>query len=682
MAMSWLRRNRKILIGVLVAVLMVAWGALPALRYLVTSGAQTRGEIRGETVGARDLQRASRELSSLTQAGVLQRNRGIGGFIFGDQETRGASTGAVWRYLVLAREAEAANIRVLDSELQGIFAPEGPLPRGDRYLRNGVVNLIRISKLQAFRTDTIHTGMAEQWLDYYHQNYETKLRLVELPSEIFLPLVEIAGDEVMEFYEQRKEQPPEPRTGAPGYLAPDRVRLEYAFASVEEFKEQVSVTDEEIKEYYEEHKSEYEIEEPEEEEQEPKSDDERPEGASETPKEGDETESQPETEAGDPGDPAGEAKSENAPENKAGEGEIPETVDGEDGAENEETGEVAQDGPEADGPQYQPLEKVREEIEKKLVDQKAERMAAERVEKALDDLEAAASDYVNEPLPLQQMARRYELRYVQPTAGDGRRFLSREEIRSALPGGSRAARRVFDEDLQINYVSLVETQEGPLVVQVLERRDARPEPFEVVRERVEQDLRQQKALEEAQTLAEKLMAAASEKSLEQAVKEMNERLVNLLGPPPAKDETEADESADGGEEEDETAEASPGEEAEDVEPVQQETTEEPQYLRVIETEYLSLSQARIEALGARRQEVVRKGLTLPQGEMALVSEGPPDSAWYVIEKVAEREPDPAGFWAWMQQERFRTMFMGPRVELQAWLDSLLEKSPPPTEEEK
>lgn len=692
MPMSWLRRNRKILMGILVVVLMVAWGALPALRYLATGGGQTRGRIRGEPVGPRELQQASNELSSLTRFGLLQRNSGIGGFIFAGEESRGVGMEAVWRYLVLAREAEAADIRVLDDELQGLFGPESPLPPGDRSLRRGLLNLIRISKLFAFRMDTVHTGTVEQWMDYYHQNYEAKVRLVEFQPEIFESVVEVTQEEVRDFYEERRERSPDPRTGTPGYLAPERVRLEYAFAPVEDYTEQVSVTEEEIKEYYEENKSDYQIEEPEDPEEEPPAEEE--EDTQETPEqpeeqEGNEAEEEAATEEADnPDNPATESE-ENAEEETDAEDEETPAEPVEETGEAEEDPEAGEEeAPEEEEPRYQPLEEVREEIGEELTQQKAQQMAADQVEKALDDLEEAAGNYVNEPLPLQQMAKRHGLRYARPTAGDGRRFLSRSEIRSAVPGGSAVAGRIFDEELQINFTFQVETGDGPLVGQVLERRDTQPEPFEVIKDRVERDLRRHRSMEKARTLAGKLKKNASETSLDQAVAEMNERLVNLLGPPPKaeKPEQETGETPETGEEGEEPAadgaEQTEAGEGEDAEGEEEQEPEEPAYLAVHETGFVSLSRPQIEALGARRPMVVREALTLPDGELAVVVEDPPDPACYLIEKLEGREPDPAGFWMWMQQQQFRTMFMGPQRELQSWLDGLLEKSPPPADEEK
>jgi hypothetical protein len=683
MAMSWLRRNRKVLMGILVVALMVAWGALPALKYLATGSGPTRGRIRGEPVGPRELQQASNQLSSLTRFGLLQRNSGIGGFIFAGQQSRGAGVEAVWRYLVLAREAEAADIRVLNEELQGLFGPESPLPRGDRSLRRGLVNLIRISKLFAFRMDTVHTGTVEQWMEYYHQNYEAKLRLVEFQPEIFEPVIGITQQEVREFYDERREQSPDPRTGTPGYLAPERVRLEYAFAPVEDYKEKVSVSEEEIEQYYQDNKADYEIEEPEEPEEEPPTEEEEETGESPQQTEGQEvTEAEEEegTEGEDnPDNPGAESEADPDEETAA---ESPAESDHGDESGEEKT-------PEEEGPQYQPLEDVREEIRGELLQQKAERMASDQLEKVLDDLEAASSDYVNEPLPLQQMAKRHGLRYARPTAGNGRRFLSRSEIRSAVPGGSQVAGRIFDEELQINFTFQVETGEGPLVGQVLERREAQPETFEAVKDRVERDLRRHRSMAKARTLAGKLKKNAAETSLDQAVAEMNERLVNLLGPPPKEEnpENETGEAPESGEEGEEPAEEgaekTDGGEAEEADGEEEEQDSgEPAYLAVHETDFVSLSQPRIEALDTRRPTVVREALTVPEGEMAVVVEDPPDPACYLIEKLQGREADPAGFWMWMQQQQFRTMFVGPQRELQSWLDGLLEESPPPADEEK
>lgn len=637
MPMSWLRRNRKILMAVMVVVLMVAWGALPALRYMAGGEGRTRGTIRGEPVGPREMQRASRELSSLTRFGLLRRARGLSGFIFGEQESQRASMEAVWRYLVLVREAEAAGVDVVAGEMQGIFAPQGPLPGNDPVLRRAVLNLIKISKLYAFRMETSHVGTAQQWMDYNFRRYAVKLRTVELDPDIFIPVVETSPSEVREFYEERKEQLPDERTGTIGYQAPQRVRMEYALASIEDAEKAVQVSEQQIKDYYEENKSEYVIEEDE---------------AGEDEGEEEETgENAAESET-----PSDEEANEESSADETAEGD-------EEPAAEEEGGEATEEEPE-----YKPLSEVRDEIIKTLTERKAKEHAREKVEKVLDDLEEVSVDYLNEPLPVEQMARRHGLTYARPTVADGRELLSREEIQSTVPGGSKVAQRIFDEELQKNYYSLVETTAGPMVIQILERREPEPKPFDSVREQVRSDLRRHKALQQAKTVAEKIRQKAGENSLAAAVRETNGRLTNLLGPPP-----------EPAEETDEKEEEKPEEGAESSE--EAEKKEEGVYLEVNESGFISRSDMGMEAFGTRRPEIIRTAVGLEDGEVAMVVSQPPEAACFVIERLAARQPDPGGFWPWQQQQRFRTMFFGPQQEVQAWLDELLEESPPPSEEE-
>ncbi len=608
MATGWMRENRKIVLAVLVVVLMVAWGAIPALRYLMVDGGRTYGTIRGEQIGPTQMRKAGRELNKLRQAGVLRPDKGIGGFIFGG-ESKAGGTDAAWRYLVLLHEARSAEIHVMPGEYQGLFAPQGPLPTGDSTLRDGIINLIKISKLMAFQRGTTYVSTAEQWMDYNYKQYELDLNLVQIDPTVFRSQVEVTPDEIRDFYEAHKNIRPDTKGGRVGYKAPPRAKMEYAIASVEECKKLVDVSEGEIKKYYQEHKGEYEIK-----------------------KEKGETAE--ETKDDSPGENDGEAKESEENENN-------------------------------ENPRYKPLKEVREQIKETLVENKAEKLAREKVEKALEDLDATTAQFMNEPHPVQQMAKRYDCQYVVPVTDGGRKYLSRKEMKKQVPGGSKVVKRVFDQAIEINYYSFLETPEGPMIVQVLDRKKAQPEPFEEVREKVEDDLRREKALNRARTVADNLVARVRETSLDAAVKTMNEQLLAELGPLPANGKNE-----NGAQPDDEKGSEKPDEAA-----------ARKNYLQVKNTGYIPRTQAVIQAVGARCPNVLEKATLMETGALkAVVERARGEMAVYVVEKNGARNPSAAGFWPWKQRRRLMTLFTAPRKKTQRWLDGLMKRFPLPTTE--
>ncbi|MFW6279654.1 MAG: hypothetical protein ACOC2T_01355 [Planctomycetota bacterium] len=599
MSMSWLRKNRKIIIAVLVVVLMIAWGALPAIRYLVGDGQRTQGEIRGEPIGPIQMRNASEELSRLGQYGVLDSSGGIGRFIFGGQDARGADQDAVWRYLVLVHEADAAGFEVAEEELDDVFAPEGPVPAGDPVLRRGVENLMKISRLVSFRMDSAYRSTAEEWMKFNFEQFAVKMRLVEVDPEIFLDRVEVNEEEVREFYEDRKDVRRKESEGTIGYEAPERVRVEYAFARPDDFEEKVEVSEEDIEEHYEENKSDYAVE-------------------SEGEKEGEDN------------DNGGEGSSES-----------------EDGSDDDS------EEPEAE---YQPLAEVRDEIETTLQENKAQSHVEELMERVMEDLDQVADNYVNEPYPLGQMARRHDVEHVIPETEGGRDYLSAAEIRERLPGGEQVAERIFEEELEAHYYTFIDTGDGPMVLQVLDRQEPRPEPFDEVEERVEQDLRMHTAMERARELAGEVKDRLAENGWEEVINDVNAELVDELGSPENTGENE---------------------DAEDAE----HEGDGSGYLNVIETDFVSRDNPRIEELGEDRRNLVAEVMELEAEDVAMVEEPPPNRSWYVCERADVRAPAEAEFAQWRMQRQFQTMFR-PQQELQEWLEGLVEKSPPPSESEK
>jgi hypothetical protein len=724
--MHWFRRNQKMLLAVLVMVLMVSWGALPAMRYFSTRKIGERGVILGKSVSQQDIQQAIREVEvSLRYSGVWQLvPREVPMFVFEGREgrrTAAANFESGWRYLVLAREAEAAGIRVTDSELDAFRLPPEELD-----LRRVALTLLRISKLCEARAESVHMGVSDMWMQYCFYNESTKVKFVELKPEVFLPVTEVKPEEIRAFYDKHKDQQPDVASGKVGYQAPQQARFEYALASIAECRKQASVTDAEVQDYYAKHKQEFVV--PKEEPKEPAG------GRTGTKPEGEKTQpaqqapagkseggaAQPQTgEAGGaqpaPAEaaPPAEKKPEAPAAAPAPAGKEDKQPDGAGAApaaaaaapEARPAPEAATAEPQtketpapAEQPRYKPLEEVKDQIRQKLLETKASNAADQTKESVLGDLQHVADEYLNMPLPLEQMAKRHGMSYVRARSVNGTEWLSREDVSALGVAGAEMARRIFEEEADINYYCAANTADGPVVFQVLERKQPEARPFEEVAEQVKADIRRQKALGEAETLANKIKARAAETSLEQAAREFDDRLVNLVGKPQAApapqkgdagpaaspDKGEAKQAAAPEEKKQEPAPAPAPETqpkaAELPQPAQEPA--KPVYLRVQEADSLSRTRPFTTALAAPRRALVDKALEIDVNELATVVERDAQPACYVIQKMGVVPADPNRFYEQLKWQLPWATLTAQYEVAQGWLHGMLEKSPLPRQREK
>jgi len=101
------------------------------------------------------------------------------------------------------------------------------------------------------------TTPAQRW-DYYQRlNRQAKIEVVGVPVSRFLGDVEAPPEQTLrEFFEQYKEVPDVPTSPGPGFLEPHRIAVEYLKADHERLTEIVTISDEEVRQYYEQFKDE------------------------------------------------------------------------------------------------------------------------------------------------------------------------------------------------------------------------------------------------------------------------------------------------------------------------------------------------------------------------------------------------------------------------------------------
>ena len=637
-----------------------------------------------------------------TMASLLQaldiRHQEILYLIKEDRQSPELSQSEVWRYLVLLYEAEDADINASPGEISqrieslralsenpnvdwGMMTNMlGLLAEREDFLRVTIGHMIEVSKLVNFKLQAIPVTSAELWSQFQFQNDQAKVRFVEFRPEWFKSLIEPTEDELKEFYEGHKNTIPDPQAGTVGYKSPEKAQVACAVARFEDYKDQVEVSDEEIKTYYEENKSEF-----------IKPEEEPAAGEGQIPQiptpgqleqgaeeqiesgiqEGADTgsEEQPKEEG------APLPTSQAQPEDETDGGSAQEKTDGGDGQgdgeqadEGQAKGEAAtEEEQEEEKPEYKPLSEVRDQIKQTLIDQKAREAAVEAADKVLQDLKESSDEFINEPLPLEQMARRYDLEYKIISDEQGNEYLSREDIGQIVP----QVRQIpsFALDGQIHVARQFESSDAVRVCQVLDRRQPQVQPFAEVRSRVLADYRLHKALDKAEDLAADLMKSAEESSLDEAVAQMNTRLESLV---PEEDQPKREEQEDKGENGQQS-----GEQDE-----QKETEKKPvKILQIEESDFFSRSNPRLSSMGGRRSEVVDQALDMKTGAMASVVDGQNPRVCYVIEKLEQKSASAKDYYD--QKNYLRRSYAGQKQSrlLDTWMTKLVAASERTPEED-
>jgi len=292
----WFHRHRRYLLAGLVVMLMVSWGILGVMGRLLRPQSEPLGSIGGEPVDQRDLYDAGRSLQVAlnlgladartvyllqlggapvhVQAALTVLSEALGNFVF-EQGARANDAEAAWRFLTLWEEAEDDGIEVTNEELREtiLYLPALQGENGfsaanyraflriaglsDEEMVACVSRLAKVAKLLCLRRGAIASSPAELWMSYAHEREQMRVNYVVVDSSLFLPMVEPTDQQLNAFYAEHKEILPDPASGRIGYMAPERVRVEYALAPLEELAAEAQVSEQEIVDYYEANKGEF-----------------------------------------------------------------------------------------------------------------------------------------------------------------------------------------------------------------------------------------------------------------------------------------------------------------------------------------------------------------------------------------------------------------------------------------
>lgn len=530
------------MVAALVVLLMFTFG-IPATSWVLPQGGYL-GEIHGESIHGSDLDEVRgpmillSALSRKTPFGIVPL-RALGSilriqvglslasadslsavynFVVPDEEQD--LEDRLWRFLVLLREAERAGIRVTESDISqfrdfvawlsrsGLVNPyeDALLSAGQdvRQIRKSEEQLVKVLKLVALEQDATPLSTAELWEVFARYNKLARVRYVEIDSALFHSLVEVSNEELEAFYEEHKAVIPDPRQGAVGYTMPERVKVEYCPAPLDELEAEAEVSEEEMRAYYDDplHESEFLVEDVENAETEVGDAKGEDEGASEEPA------------GAGPDDAVDETDAEGAEDTEASEAPAP----GEEDTLDEDHA--------SDQPRRKSFEEAKDNIRLLIARRKAALSAVGMVLKAGESIKAIADNYMGERIPLSRVALRCGLeRPRMLTAADGGPLVSRRELTQLLPvGGGQAVEFAFDRTRAVFSVGYFRNAWPPFLLQILERRKPEMQPFSAAREQVRKDYVPVKALELASDFAEELASAARELGGVQALRAANAKL--------------------------------------------------------------------------------------------------------------------------------------------------------------
>jgi len=594
--MRWFRRHQAQLMAAAAVMLMLSWGLGGYLSRLVDRADDVAGWIDGQPIGRVELQEASGTLELGTRLWFLEpemrfavqfargsdaaRKAGIllatdfFGFVVGDEGQRVAGDEALWRCAALLAEVRREGVLATPAEASELLAVAPLLQAGG------------ISGPEAFAQVLRQWGLSEADVTLYVGNLVRIGKLIALRRAAVLT----STPEVWARYVHENEQ----------------VRLRLVELDASLFLPIVEFDEEDLKRWHGEHLDQ-------------------------------------------PGDPAAGVVGYLAPRRAKIECAVAplERLQDEAVVTDEEVADyyeqnkhrfpaerpAAGDDSEeerAPGVLHRPLEEVRDEIVRTLKERKGLQAAGELVDTVVGELASVAADYVHEPLPLAQMARRHGLEHSIPSV-EGRQFLSRQEAAAALPDGDAVAMFVFDEPDSLFDPQQFGRGSRPMVCQVLALREPEPLSYAEVEPQVRHDYGLHRAMESAGAFAEKLRAAADGEGLSPAAAEMEGRLRALLG------------------------ESAPGD----------------PLLRVQESGLFRRTAEQVEGLAAAGEDLVEAAFALVRDEAGVVTQCPPANRCFVFE-VIERST-PSGVGEEREWEGFRVAHLYEKQgrELRRWMDGLM-----------
>ncbi len=126
-----------------------------------------------------------------------------------------------------------------------------------------------------------------------------------------------------------------------------------------------------------------------------------------------------------------------------------------------------------------------------------------------------------------KLAKKYSLSHVIPTnQNNGTNYFTKDELREVIIDIPDFPKQVFEREVN-DPSTPISSSEGKLIFRVIEKREPRVPPYKEVHEKIAEDLRYQKAFEEAEKVAGKCLEKTDQTSLEEGIKFINDDVGKL-----------------------------------------------------------------------------------------------------------------------------------------------------------
>ena len=175
-----------------------------------------------------------------------------------------------------------------------------------------------------------------------------------------------------------------------------------------------------------------------------------------------------------------------------------------------------EDSEETSVSEFKPFEEVKDQILSNLAFKEKDTM----INKQIAGADEAIYEMIDkeEFISFPELAEKHGLEYVIPTnRNNGTNYFAKDELKEVIIDLAEFPQRAFDRDVN-DPSPPISSLEGKLIFRVIEKIEPRIPPYEEVRERVARDLSYEKALAEAEKLAEKCLEKINQTSFEEGIK--------------------------------------------------------------------------------------------------------------------------------------------------------------------
>ncbi|HLG31138.1 MAG TPA: SurA N-terminal domain-containing protein [Candidatus Brocadiales bacterium] len=306
---------------------------------------------------------------------------------------------------------------------------------------------------------------------------------------------------------------------------------------------------------------------------------------------------------------------------------------------------IEEKSPEATGNEprattYKPFDEVKEGINNVLKRQKVEELAVELVNKADDQITTELGK--TERTSFEELARKFSLTYnVTP-------YFEKKDANKIIRGTNKISDTAFERE-KYDPTQPFDCPEGRFIFQVVDKRPPGAPPLAEIRNRIERDLREEKALRKMRELAEICVDKIKDRDLDEGVKTLEAELLEIVKQGPAV--------------------VSPGKEVQKVTVEHNETDyfSRPVYSGNRPSRYIS-------ALHGDRPNVASRAFSIKKGDVAIVIEESGEKACYIISLVDKKEADKSQFEEGKDKILKRYLAEKQEAFIAQWMESLNQKA--------